>query len=124
MHRARVLAAIGLVALIAPLAAQSAAAQEMQDVEIISTEVAPGIYMLTGRGGNIGVSAGEDGVFLIDDQYAPLTPKILAAIREFSGGSIRFVLNTHWHGDHTGGNENLVRRHRSPRCPWSPSARV
>ena len=63
--------------------------------------------MLEGCGGNIGVSAGEDGVFLIDDQYAPLTEEILAAVAEISDQPVRFVLSTHWHGDHTGGNENL-----------------
>jgi cyclase len=67
--------------------------------------------MLTGSGGNIGVSYGQDGVVLIDDQYAALTPKIRAALAELSpsGVELRFVLNTHWHGDHTGGNENLAR---------------
>ncbi len=86
----------------------SAIAQtDFSQVEITTTEVAPSIYMLEGAGGNIGVSAGEDGVFLIDDQYAPLTPKIVAAVKAIDDGPIRFVLNTHWHGDHTGGNENL-----------------
>jgi glyoxylase-like metal-dependent hydrolase (beta-lactamase superfamily II) len=63
--------------------------------------------MLAGPGGNIGVSSGPDGVFLVDDQFAPVTEKVRAAIATFDQGSIRFVLNTHWHGDHTGGNENL-----------------
>jgi glyoxylase-like metal-dependent hydrolase (beta-lactamase superfamily II) len=63
--------------------------------------------MLVGSGGNIGVSSGPDGVFVIDDQYAPLTEKIVAAIRGFSDRPIRFVVNTHWHSDHVGGNENL-----------------
>jgi glyoxylase-like metal-dependent hydrolase (beta-lactamase superfamily II) len=63
--------------------------------------------MLVGSGGNLGLSSGPDGVFLIDDQYAPLTERIVAAIRSVSDGPIRFVLNTHWHGDHTGGNENF-----------------
>jgi len=63
--------------------------------------------MLEGEGGNIGVSAGEDGVFLIDDQFAPLTPKIVAAVKTISDKPIRFLMNTHWHGDHVGGNENL-----------------
>lgn len=76
-------------------------------VEVVPSKVAEGVYMLTGRGGNIGVSAGPDGVFLIDDQYAPLTDKIRAAVKTLSDGPIRFVLNTHWHGDHTGGNENF-----------------
>jgi glyoxylase-like metal-dependent hydrolase (beta-lactamase superfamily II) len=94
-----------MVCIVAPAAAQ----QDFSDVEITSTEVAPGVHMLIGRGGNIGVSTGEDGVFLIDDQYAPLTEKIVAAVEEIDDGPIRFVLNTHWHGDHTGGNENLGR---------------
>ncbi|KPK82348.1 MAG: MBL fold metallo-hydrolase [Gemmatimonas sp. SM23_52] len=83
-------------------------AQAMEDVQIETVEVAPGVYMLVGRGGNIGVSVGVDGVFLVDDQYAPLTEKIVAAIRAISDGPIRFVLNTHWHGDHVDGNENLA----------------
>jgi cyclase len=65
------------------------------------------VHMLSGQGGNIGVCVGEDGVFLIDDQFAPLTQQILAEIRKLSEAPVRFVLNTHWHGDHTGGNENL-----------------
>ncbi len=76
-------------------------------VQIKTTKVADGIYMLEGEGGNIGVSAGEDGVFLIDDQFAPLTPKILAAVKAISDKPVRFLMNTHWHGDHVGGNENL-----------------
>ncbi len=76
-------------------------------VEIQTTQVAPGIYMLVGKGGNIGVSAGADGVFMIDDQFAPLTDRITAAVAALSDQPIRFLVNTHWHGDHTGGNENL-----------------
>ena len=63
--------------------------------------------MLMGRGGNIGLSVGDDGAFLIDDQFAPLTAKILAAVAAVTDQPVRWVLNTHWHGDHTGGNENL-----------------
>jgi len=76
-------------------------------VQIKTTKVAEGIYMLEGEGGNIGVSSGEDGVYLIDDQFAPLTPKIVAAVKAISDKPIRFLMNTHWHGDHVGGNENL-----------------
>jgi glyoxylase-like metal-dependent hydrolase (beta-lactamase superfamily II) len=90
------------------LAAPPCSAQDEWDaVEIGIQEVASGVYMLTGRGGNIGLSVGEDGAFVIDDQYAPLTEKILAAIGTVTDEPVRFVLNTHWHGDHTGGNENL-----------------
>ena len=89
----------------------SAAAHAQEDrfaaVEITSQEVAPGIHMLMGMGGNIGVSVGADGVFMIDDQFAPLTDKITAAIATLSDQPIRFLVNTHWHYDHTGGNENL-----------------
>lgn len=81
--------------------------QDFDAVEIGSTEVAPGVYMLEGAGGNIGVSVGDDGVFMVDDQFAPLTEKIKAAVAKISDQPIRFVINTHWHFDHTGGNENL-----------------
>jgi glyoxylase-like metal-dependent hydrolase (beta-lactamase superfamily II) len=80
---------------------------DFDKVEVSTTKVAEGVFMLVGAGGNIGVSAGGDGVFLIDDQYAPLTPKIRAAVAAISDKPIRFVVNTHWHGDHTGGNKDL-----------------
>lgn len=81
--------------------------QDFSQVEIQTVPVAENIYMLIGEGGNIGVSAGDDGVLLIDDQFAPLTTKIEDAVSQISDRSIRFLLNTHWHFDHTGGNENL-----------------
>lgn len=81
--------------------------QAYDKVEIQTIKVADGIYMLMGKGGNIGASVGKDGVFLIDDQFAPLTEKIRAAIAKISDHPIRFVFNTHWHFDHVGGNENL-----------------
>jgi glyoxylase-like metal-dependent hydrolase (beta-lactamase superfamily II) len=81
--------------------------QNWDDVEIRSERVADGVHVIFGRGGNIGVSVGDDGVFLIDDQFAPLTDRILAAVAEITDQEVRFVINTHWHGDHTGGNENL-----------------
>lgn len=86
----------------------AAAQGEMPDVEIEARHVGGHVHALYGQGGNIGVSAGEDGVFLIDDQFAPLTDRILAALAEISDEPVRFVINTHWHGDHVGGNENLA----------------
>ena len=82
-------------------------AQDFSDVEIKIHPVAGQVYYLEGRGGNVGLFIGDDGVFLIDDQYAPLTDKIVAAIRTLSDKPIRFLINTHMHPDHTGGNENF-----------------
>ena len=87
--------------------AASFADDSLNDIEIQTIKAADGIYMLTGKGGNIGLSVGTDGVFLIDDQFAPLTDRIKAAIARLSDKPVKFVLNTHWHPDHTGGNENL-----------------
>jgi cyclase len=81
--------------------------QRFENIEITTTKITEGIYMLAGDGGNMGVSIGKDGVFLIDDQYAPLTDKIVNAIGKISDDKIHFVFNTHYHDDHTGGNENL-----------------
>jgi glyoxylase-like metal-dependent hydrolase (beta-lactamase superfamily II) len=108
MHR-RILRAvtIGAFVLAFGMAPASLQAQGMQDVQITAQQVADGVYMLMGQGGNIGLSVGEDGAFVIDDQFAPLTEKILAAIAEITSEPVRFVFNTHWHGDHTGGNENM-----------------
>jgi cyclase len=97
-----------LSALVAPVALV-AQGRDMSQVQIRAHPVADGIYYLEGQGGNIGLSVGEDGVVMIDDQFAPLTDRILAAIRQINPGEIRFVINTHMHGDHTGGNENLGR---------------
>lgn len=99
---------LALAAVLAAFAALAALAQQdFSKVEIKTEKLAEGVWMLTGAGGNIGVSAGADGVFLVDDQYAPLTAKIKAALATISDKPVRFVLNTHWHGDHVGGNENL-----------------
>jgi cyclase len=76
-------------------------------VQVRSTQLARGVYMITGSGGNIGLSVGDDATFLVDDQFAPLTPKLLAVIAAITPKPVRFVVNTHWHFDHTGGNENL-----------------
>ena len=91
--------------LVAPCGAR--AQGDFDKVEIGTVKVTDGIYMLTGAGGNLGASVGPDGVVLIDDQYAPLSEKIRAAVATIDPGAIRFVLNTHWHSDHTGGNENF-----------------
>jgi cyclase len=96
-----------LIATLVLSAATAAAQQDFSKVEIKPTKLADGLYMLTGAGGNIGLSVGEDAVFLVDDQYAPLTERIKAAIAAITDKPVRFVLNTHWHFDHTGGNENL-----------------
>ena len=81
------------------------AQQDFSAVEIQTTELAPGIYMLVGAGGNLGLSVGDHGAFLIDDQFAPLSGKIMAAVAELTDAPVEFLANTHWHGDHTGGNE-------------------
>jgi len=81
--------------------------QNFDTVQVRTQKVADGVYMLIGAGGNIGLAIGDDAVFVVDDQYAPLTPKVLAAIAALTSKPVRFVVNTHWHGDHTGGNEHM-----------------
>ena len=85
-------------------AARASAQGDLSKVQMKATKVAGNVHMLEGAGGNIGVSAGEDGILIIDDQFAPLADKIRAALKEINPGQLRFVLNTHYHGDHTGGN--------------------
>ncbi len=94
---------VAALATISPRTGHSA-----EEVEIRTIEVAPGIAMLMGQGGNLGVSFGADGVLVIDDQYANLSAKILAALAELSSQPLRYLVNTHWHADHTGGNENMA----------------
>lgn len=91
------------------LAGTGFAQQDFSNVEVQATPIRDGLYLLTARGGNIVASVGDDGVFLVDDQYAPLTERILAALTALTDQPVRFVINTHWHGDHVGGNENLAR---------------
>ena len=102
----RTAAVLALALGAAPLAAQE---QDYSQVEVVTTPLAAGVFMLAGAGGNIGVSVGEDGVFVVDDQFAPLSEKIVTAIGGLSDKPVSYVLNTHWHGDHTGGNENFGR---------------
>ena len=97
------LAALSLIVLTASEQV-APAQQDFSKVEIKATKVAGNVYMLEGSGGNIGVSVGEDGIVIVDDQFAPLAPKIKAALKEITDKPLRFVLNTHFHGDHTGGN--------------------
>lgn len=80
------------------------AQNDFADVKITAQHLRGSVYMLTGSGGNLGATIGEDGIVLIDDQFAPLAEKIRAALDSLGGGELRFVLNTHWHGDHVGGN--------------------
>jgi glyoxylase-like metal-dependent hydrolase (beta-lactamase superfamily II) len=85
-------------------ATQANAQQDFSKVEVKATKVAGNVHMLRGSGGNIGVSVGSDGILIVDDQFAPLADKIKAALKTLGEGKLKFVLNTHWHGDHTGGN--------------------
>jgi glyoxylase-like metal-dependent hydrolase (beta-lactamase superfamily II) len=87
--------------------ATAVAAQDAEEVTIDVTPLRGGLHLLVGQGGNIVASVGSDGAYIVDDQYAPLTDKIRAAVRALGERPLRFVINTHWHGDHTGGNENL-----------------
>ncbi|HEX7080573.1 MAG TPA: MBL fold metallo-hydrolase [Gammaproteobacteria bacterium] len=87
----------------------AAAQQDLAPPTIRTVRITDSLYMLVGNGGNIGLSVGSDGALLVDDQFAMTTDAVLAAVDEVSDGGVRLVINTHWHGDHTGGNENLSR---------------
>ncbi|HUQ27224.1 MAG TPA: MBL fold metallo-hydrolase [Usitatibacter sp.] len=95
------------LAIFALAAALPIAAQDFSKVEIKTVKLSETAYMMEGLGGNLGLSVGEDGVIIIDDQFAPLTERISAAIAKLTPKPVRFVLNTHWHYDHVGGNENF-----------------
>lgn len=97
-----------LVAVLSLAAAPLAAQQDFSQVKVTVVPVAKNIYMLQGAGGNIGLSVGTDNAFVVDDQFAPLTERIKAAIATVTPNPVRFVVNTHWHGDHSGGNENMA----------------
>src|SRR5215204_4913259 len=96
---------LSLLLCVVPVLAQ--AQTDYSKVEIKATKVAGNVYMLQGAGGNIGVSVGADGILIVDDQFAPLAEKIRAALKTLGQGKLKFILNTHWHGDHTGGNASF-----------------
>jgi glyoxylase-like metal-dependent hydrolase (beta-lactamase superfamily II) len=109
-HMKQVIASLGWAAALlvsGGAAAQGAAQPDFSKVEIKTHPVAGNFYYLEGQGGNVGVLIGDDGVLMIDDQFAPLTEKLTAAIKKLSTKPIRLLVNTHVHGDHTGGNENV-----------------
>ena len=100
---------LAAIILIASAAIAQNAQQDFSKVEIKTTKISDRFYTLEGQGGMIGALVGPDGVFLVDTQFAPLTDKIVAAVKAISPRPIKFVVNTHVHGDHTGGNENLAK---------------
>jgi glyoxylase-like metal-dependent hydrolase (beta-lactamase superfamily II) len=121
----------------APAPKPAASPVDFSKVEIKTTKHTDSFYTLDGQGGRIGVLAGPDGVFMVDSQFAPLTEKIVAAIRQISDRPIRFLVDTHVHGDHTGGNanlgkmgvtimaqENLRARLAQPNAPLTPTPAV
>jgi glyoxylase-like metal-dependent hydrolase (beta-lactamase superfamily II) len=93
---------LGFITLLAALAV--AQEPDFSKVQIKVTKVAGNVYMLEGEGGNIGASVGDDGIVIVDDQFAPLADKIQAALKGVTDKPVRFVINTHYHGDHTGSN--------------------
>ena len=97
-----VLAALAIMAVSA-----NAQAPDFSKVQIKTNKVSNNFYTLDGQGGTIGVLAGPEGVFMVDGQFAPLTDKIVAAIKQITNAPIKYMVNTHVHGDHTGGNENF-----------------
>ena len=101
------LARLAPVAMVVLAASPLAHAQDYSKVEITTQKLGNTVYMLRGAGGNMGLSVGDDAVFLIDDQFAPLAPKIKAAIAAITKKPVQFLLNTHFHFDHTGGNESF-----------------
>lgn len=106
-YRRKIISYVVLYLLLFTVSSAFGQDKDFDKVQIKTVKLSENVYMLLGSGGNIGVYAGEDGVFLVDDQFAPLTKKIKAAIGKISDKKIRFVINTHWHFDHVGGNENL-----------------
>jgi cyclase len=98
---------ISVLACALTLGTSALAQQDFSNVQIQTTQVAEDLYLLVGQGGNIALSTGDDGAFIVDTQFAPLSEKIQAAVTAAGGGPVEFVVNTHWHGDHSGGNVNF-----------------
>ena len=101
------LVGVAIATAVAAVNVSVSAQQDLSQVQIKTTKIGGNFYTLEGSGGTIGVLAGPDGVLMVDAQFAPLSDKIVAAIKQISDGRIRFLVNTHVHGDHTGGNENI-----------------
>src|ERR1700739_1601831 len=102
--------AIVVSAILLAFAIAAAQEEDLRKVQITVTKVSGNVYMLQGMGGNIGASVGEDGIVVVDDQYAPLAEKIQAALKGITDKPVRFIINTHYHEDHTGGNEFFQRQ--------------
>jgi glyoxylase-like metal-dependent hydrolase (beta-lactamase superfamily II) len=105
----KLLRAVATAAIMAAVVVNAQQQQNFDAVQIKTTKIADNFHMLEGQGGQIGVLSGPDGVFMVDSQFAPLTPKIVAAIKQITPNPIRFLVNTHLHGDHSGGNENFAK---------------
>jgi glyoxylase-like metal-dependent hydrolase (beta-lactamase superfamily II) len=101
---------LALTALLTTSIISSSSLFAKKEVKITSTKLTNTIYMLSAKGGNVGVFIGADGTFIIDDQFAPMSEKLLAKIKSLGGESPKFLINTHFHGDHTGGNENFGKK--------------
>ena len=101
--------AVAIAAVSGAAATTSAQGPDLSKVEIVTKQVAQNFYALEGAGGRMGVLTGADGVFLVDSSFAPVTEKVVAAIRTVSSAPLRFLVNTHVHGDHSGGNANFAK---------------
>ena len=104
----RTLLAVTVAVLLGGAVAVVVAQNDMDKVEIKTEKLASNVWMLSGAGGNMGLCAGADGAVLVDDEFAPLSAKILAAVKQAGDQPVRWVVNTHWHGDHVGGNEAMA----------------
>src|ERR1700730_4819551 len=97
---------------------------DFSEVQIKTTDLGDNIYMLEGQGGNITVAVAKDGIIMVDGEFAPLHDKIKAAIAAVSNQPIKYLINTHFHGDHTGGNEPFAKEGGGPACPHKTPTRL